>query len=259
MSAGEQPKSLKPVQFTYRFEFPDGTEKSFVLDLDPRTLALKTEARPSYPEWTRLEFNKCSNCPLATSVEHCPIAINLLDLAAEFGSQKSFEEVTVHVETAPRTYSRKTTLQKGLSSMLGIIMTTSGCPVMDRLRPNVRFHLPFATGLETFVRQISMHLIGNFFAARRGLPSESTLDALLELYREVTKVNKGMSARLLAATESDANVNALVILHTYGDGLQYYVMSSLEELEADYHMYLQGSPNPNGSAEEPPTGATRRD
>jgi hypothetical protein len=238
--APDPTKSAKPVQFRYRFAFGDGREREFLLRLDPKTLALQSNPPAELPEWTLLEFNKCSNCPLGPEEKRCPIAVNLVEMISEFGSEKSFEEVTVTVETAARTYLRITTLQKGISSMLGIVMSTSGCPILDRLRPNVRFHLPFATGLETFVRSISMHLIGNFFASRRGKAVEPTLDALLELYGEVTKVNKGFSARLLAASESDANVNALVILHTYGDGLQYYVFSSLEELEADYDIYLKG-------------------
>lgn len=259
MPEPEQQQTPKPVEFKYRFAFPDGSEKAFVLTLDPQTLSLQKERPATLPEWTLLELHKCSNCPLGAETMHCPIAANLTEIAEQFGTQKSYEEVTVYVETAARTYSKVTTLQKGLSSMLGIIMTTSGCPVMDHLRPNVRFHLPFASGIETFVRQISMHLIANFFASQRGEPHESTLDALLQLYREVTKVNKGMSSRLLAATKSDANVNALVILHTYGDGLQYYVMSSLEELEMDYRAYFKDAPHDQGESPEPPNGNSGRD
>jgi hypothetical protein len=257
--ASDPPKSSKPVQFCYRFAFGNAREREFMLRLDPQTLALQVSPPDALPDWTLLDFNKCSNCPLGADTKRCPIAVNLVEMIAEFGAEKSFEEVTVTVETPARTYSRVTTLQKGISSMLGIVMATSGCPILDRLRPNVRFHLPFATGLETFVRSISMHLIGNFFAMRRGKTVAPTLDALLELYSEVTKVNKGFSARLLAASESDANVNALVILHTYGDGLQYYVFSSLEELEADYQIYLKGMSDeqpgsPAPSADQPARG-----
>ena len=240
MASPDPPKSQKPVQFRYRFAFPSGTTKEFLLRLDPTTLALIQDPPASLPDWTLLECNKCSNCPYGPEVERCPVAVNLVPLISEFSAEKSFEEVTVTVETPARSYVKVTTLQKGISSMLGIVMSTSSCPILDRLRPNVRFHLPFATGLETFVRSISMHLIANFFATRRSIEVVPTLDALLQLYGEVTKVNKGFSSRLLVASESDANVNALVILHTYGDGLQYYVYSSLEELEADYLIYLKG-------------------
>ncbi len=240
-----------PVQFRYEFFFGDGSKREFRIELDPVDLHLLTTPRSEYPDWTLLSFNKCGNCPLSDEVPRCPIAVNLIDLVEEFGALKSFEPVRVVVHAAARDYVKETTLQKGLSSMMGIYMSTSGCPILDRLRPNVRFHLPFASGLETFVRSISMHLLASFFAGRRGETMEPNLVALLELYREVTKVNKGMSARLIAATQSDANVNALVILHTFGDGLQYYVDSSLNELEGDYQLYWRGITASNASPETP--------
>lgn len=243
-------KPARPVQFRYEFQFTDGSKKEFLIELDPHDLHLLTEPQPEYPDWTLLESHKCENCPLSEDVERCPIAVNLVDLVNEFGKAKSFEPVRVIVHTNARDYVKDTTLQKGLSSMLGIYMSTSGCPILDRLRPNVRFHLPFASGLETFVRSISMHLLASFFAARKGEQMEPSLEALLDLYREVTKVNKGMSARLIAATQSDANINALIILHTFGDGLQYYVESSLNELESDYLIYWRGA----STASDHPTG-----
>ncbi len=244
-------KTSRPVQFRYEFHFSDGSKREFLIELDPVDLHLLTTPRSEVPDWTLLAFNKCSNCPLSDDVLHCPIAVNLVDLVEEFGALKSYEPVRVVVHASARDYSKQTTLQKGLSSMMGIYMSTSGCPILDRLRPNVRFHLPFASGLETFVRSISMHLLASFFAGRRGETMEPNLEALLELYREVTKVNKGMSSRLIAATQSDANVNALVILHTFGDGLQYYVDSSLNELEADYELYWRNVTTPDASADQP--------
>lgn len=62
--------------------------------------------------------------------------------------------------TEERTYSKDTLLQQGLASLLGIVMTTSGCPVLEPLKPMVRFHLPFATLTETVYRMVSMCLVG---------------------------------------------------------------------------------------------------
>tara|TARA_B100000686_G_scaffold86198_1_gene93073 strand:- start:90 stop:251 length:162 start_codon:yes stop_codon:yes gene_type:complete len=47
--------------------------------------------------------------------------------------------------TDERCYVEHTTMTEAVSSLLGIYMVTSGCPVMDKLRPMVRFHLPLAT------------------------------------------------------------------------------------------------------------------
>jgi Domain of unknown function (DUF6901) len=51
-----------------------------------------------------------------------------------------------------RSYFKKTTMQKGIVSLLGILLVSSGCPVMAKLRPMVRFHLPFASMLATTFR-----------------------------------------------------------------------------------------------------------
>ena len=54
---------------------------------------------------------------------------------------------------------RETSAQQAMSSVLGLIMATSGCPWTDRLRPMARFHLPFASEAETLYRSVGMFLL----------------------------------------------------------------------------------------------------
>ncbi len=53
----------------------------------------------------------------------------------------------------------ETTAQQAMSSVLGLIMATAGCPWTDRLRPMARFHLPFASEAETVYRSVCMFLL----------------------------------------------------------------------------------------------------
>ena len=60
-------------------------------------------------------------------------------------------------------------VQMGVSSLLGVIMTTSGCPIMAQLKPMVRFHLPFASLEETIFRMVSMHLVAQYLRHQDGV------------------------------------------------------------------------------------------
>ncbi|MEK7768273.1 MAG: hypothetical protein AAB286_00960, partial [Pseudomonadota bacterium] len=113
------------------------------------------------------KFSHCSNCPLGDSVEYCPVAVNLSRVVETFRDNNSFEQTSVTVEAPERTYSKNVQLQKGISSLIGMIMVTSDCPIMDNLRPNARFHLPFATSMETFYRTVSMYFTAQYFLMQK--------------------------------------------------------------------------------------------
>ena len=133
-SRGQATAEPETLSIVYRFDFQD-EHKKFEVVLDAHTL--KTIQRGDFPkhEWTKLKFSQCENCPLGDSVEYCPVAVNLSRLVEEFQNRDSFEQANVTVDTPQRSYVKKTSLQKALSSIIGIYMVTSDCPVMDKLRP----------------------------------------------------------------------------------------------------------------------------
>ena len=242
MSATEK----KPViRYLYNFTFQNGTEKKFEVVLDEATLELVREDPNPKPEWTKLKYSQCENCPLPDSTEYCPVAVSLAGLVDAFSDAVSYEAAAVTVETSLRTYSKKTTLQKGLSGIIGIYMSTSSCPVLSKLRPMTRFHLPFANSLETFFRSISSYLTAQFLIMRQGQQPDWDLKGLQEIYKEVNIVNKGMADRLHQATQKDANINAVVILHSFGDGITYFIESGLTDLEPMFEVFLKK----NGSSD----------
>jgi hypothetical protein len=232
-------KEPTEIRYLYKFKFEDGTQKNFEVVLDSTTLELIRDDPNPKPEWTKLKYEQCENCPLPSSVEYCPVAVSLAKLVESFHDAASYEAAAVTVETDQRTYFRKTTLQKGLSAIIGIYMSTSDCPVMDRLRPMTRFHLPFANSIETFFRSVSSYLTAQFLLMRQGHQPDWELKNLQGIYKAVNLVNKGMTTRLLKATEKDANVNAVVILHSFGDGINYFIESGLADLEPMFAVFLK--------------------
>ncbi len=230
----------EPLTIEYRFRFPEGAEKHFVVRLRPDDLALYPVARADWPAWTQLGFHQCENCPLAPAQSpRCPIAANLVDLIEFFREVLSYAQAEVTVVTPRRTFRQCVPAATGVGSLLGLYMVVSGCPVMDKLRPMAYTHLPFASAEETLYRALSMYLLGQFFRARHGATPDWAMRGLVTIYDEITKVNIGIAARLRSFCERDASLNALVKLDCFAATAATSVAeNSLDDLERLFHAYL---------------------
>ncbi len=226
--------------FKYQFNFRGAPKLVFDLNLDAVSLEYIPDSREEpEEEWTTLGFNKCEGCPLKESVKHCPIARNLAPFISAFQDFESYVTVDVSVETHQRIYLKKNiALQEGLSSMLGIIMVTSGCPVLDWLRPMVKYHLPFASIEETLYRATSMYMLAQYFRKQAGLSVDLEMQGLIQIYRSVYLVNVGICHRLRAAARRDAGLNAVVILDAFAQMLPMSIEEALEELRPFFSLYL---------------------
>ena len=206
--------------FNYKFIFNSGEEAEFNIDLDRFSLNLIPAEDKFRPKWTKLNCCKCPNCTLDEQQhEYCPVAVNLVEVIDYFSIFQSSEPVETIVTTNERTYSKEGTLQQGVSSLLGIYMVTSGCPVMEKLKPMVRFHLPFATIEETLYRAISMHLVSQYFLYRHGGQPDWNLKKLTQVYDNVKIVNQSFLKRLGTIDTKDANLNAIVVLDYFASGV----------------------------------------
>lgn len=232
--------SGRTIDYKYRFRFSNGWEKEFNVRLDNRTLRLIRPKAQSYPEWTNLNYFKCPNCPLEEDKhDSCPLAVNLADIIDAFKESLSYEEVDVSIETEARIYMKHTTLQRALSSLVGIYMVTSGCPVMDKLKPMVRYHLPFATEEETRYRAMTMYLLAQFLLKRRGMNPDWELRNLVCIYEDVRRVNRGFHKRIANIKIKDASINALVILDCFADYIEFSINKDvLDELELLFNAYF---------------------
>src|SRR5512141_2199518 len=172
-----------PISITYDYKFNSGAEKRFDIRLDKDTLALNAKQPADPPSWTLLEFYQCGNCPLNRGFNlYCPVAVNLSAVTREFRDVTAADKAAVTVTVKERAYFKATSIQEGLSPLLGIIMTTSGCPVMEPLKPMVRYHLPFASLDETVFRMITMFLLSQFIRQQAGKEPQWDLAGLSAIY-----------------------------------------------------------------------------
>ncbi len=227
------------IRFIYIYKFADGTSKSFDIRLRQADLLLVANRPADIPLWASLSFNKCEHCALKDEVHtYCPVAANLSGIVEEFKNFLSHEKVSVTVVCEERIYGKETTVQGGLSPLLGIIMTTSGCPVMEQLKPMVRFHLPFASLDETIFRGVSMYLLAQYFRQQDGKAAALSLEGLGPIYTEVGMVNRDFANRMRAAAKKDANVNALVNLDVFASMMQFAAEDTLARLKPYYRALI---------------------
>jgi hypothetical protein len=221
-----------PIRIAYRFEFKDGRDREFALTLDHETLQLLAEPRPSYPEWTSLTYKQCPNCPLdAARHPRCPVAANLVDVVETFKHERSYDEVDVAVAVQERRYMKRASVQQALSALIGVLTVTSGCPVLDKLRPMVETHLPFMSPEESTYRMISMYLLAQYLRARQGRQPDWDLGRLVELLEECRRSNAALVRRLQTLGINDASLNALAMLNTMGEITTLSIEGDLRRLQ----------------------------
>ncbi len=238
---------MKPLQIEYRFLTPDGLREVISLRLDPRTLELLNPPQGSLPDWTRPEFHRCTGCPIPPgSRGACPLAASLVMVVGPFSRMVSYQALRVEVETTERLVTQETTVENGISSLMGLLMATSGCPQTAFFRPMARFHLPLATREETLYRASSMYLLAQYFKYRAGGEPDLALEGLMQIYREVREVNLSIAERLRAASRNDAAVNALVLLDMFAMTLPMAIEESLDSLRYLFAGYLGESLPPAG-------------
>jgi hypothetical protein len=216
------------LQIRYGFDLPDGSKKHVDLRFDPLNFRLANELPADPPFWTELKFSQCANCPLSSDEHaHCPSALHMAPAVESLKELVSFDTVGVTVTQAERTVHAETSAQQALSSVLGLIMATSGCPWTDRLRPMARFHLPFASEAETVYRSVCMFLLARELT---GTSDCFGFAELKDLYENLHIVNRDMSRRLGAATRTDPARNAMALLDSYTTLLPAALETSLQEL-----------------------------
>ena len=228
--------------YRYEFSFTDGHCEQFEITLDALTLEPITPLPENLPEWTRLEFHQCKHCPLNEEKHHyCPQAARLTDLAERMVQVISYTEVEVKVILDERTITRDATAQEGISSLMGIITATSGCPHTAFFKPMARFHLPFSSTEETLYRAASMYMLGQYFRWHGDLSVDWDLKELKQFYKNVAQINAQMAARFRAEPREDGTINALVLLDMFAHNVPN-IDDILDELKPLFSAYMQAPP-----------------
>jgi hypothetical protein len=218
----------------YRFELVD-REIEFRETTRPREL----ENGGTHPEWARLGNQQCACCPLKESdCTYCPAATRINEVMEAFADHSSIERAKVTVTTGERSYFKDCDLQVGLNSLIGLMMATSGCPVLKGLGAMASFHIPFCTTRETLHRTVGSYLIQQYFKQLEGGSSDWELKQLKKLYDELEGLNRDFSKRIKDSASSDALSNAIFIFFA----TSVVVASSLDKQLIRHQDYLTNAP-----------------
>lgn len=201
----------------YKFTFSTGREEIIDLEFDNYSFFLKSSSVQAPPSpWMKLAFQQCPGCTLEVSPSAlCPVAYNLGGIISHFKEDFPRVPVTTVVTFRERQIGKKCALQSGLISLMGLVMASSNCPLLDWLRPMVYTHQPFASMDETFFRVISVYLIGQHLRHKKSMESSTELSGLKKIYHSIDQVNTSFTRRLHGMTHEDAEINALMLLDVF--------------------------------------------
>jgi hypothetical protein len=220
------------------FTLPGGRRLEFAFEFDER-FTLVQKPREEWPEWTRLGFQQCDNCPLrADEAPRCPLAASLVDVVEATSALVSHATVEVAVVLGERTTVAIAKAMDALRSLMGMLIPASGCPRTAFFRPMARFHVPLSDREETLYRATSMFLLAQHIRRSRGLEAQAGLGGLAEIYGEMNVVNRHLAERLRAACEKDSALNAVVLLDVFAQLLPMQLDEPLEELAPLFAAYL---------------------
>lgn len=233
---------MEPRQIVYRFEFSAEKSQEFTVNIDENGNVVQDALDTNLPEWTDLNFAKCSHCPLQVSeYRKCPLAIQIVQAIEAFQAVISFDHVCLSVTTEERTIRQNTSAQRALSSLMGLLMATSGCPYTDYFKPMALFHLPLASADETVYRASSMYMLAQYYRVKAGQDADLSLDGLKQIYHHMAELNRCMVERIRGAIKQDAAVNALVLLDFFVKSFSYSVEDELEDFQGLFRPFINGN------------------
>lgn len=212
----------------YRVTLDDAHEFSYRIELDRQYDALEAS---SAPKWTRLEHQQCSNCPLSRDdFSHCPAAVDLHQVIGDFHGLPAFTKALVWVRTPEREYTKQVGLEEGLRSLLGVIMATSACPILGRLKPMAHNHLPFASNQEFALRAVSLYLTEQYFNSREARPADWELKGLVKQFQQLQLVNQAFWQRIHDVCEGDSNLKAFLTFFSMSSSMTYSLQTQLQKI-----------------------------
>lgn len=213
----------------YTFDF-DETNR-LVFDVDEHSDTSVENPEDDVPDWISLDRSRCERCSLpAGSRKACPAALSIRPVVEALEKRLSYEKVEMTVERDEVTLKASISIQQAARSLIGLVLPLSACPVMMKLRPMARLHLPLGKRNQTAFRFLGMYLIAQYIKKREGYEPDWTLQGLLELLGDIHMVNLRLTERIRTFSTRDATVNALVVLDFFANNVEWSIDDSLEEL-----------------------------
>jgi hypothetical protein len=212
----------------YRITLDDSHELDYRVELerhyDPQQVG-------EVPRWVRLEHEQCSNCPLDRNLHaYCPAAVDLHRVIDDFRGLPAFKKARVRVLTPEREYCKEVSLEEGLRALLGVLMATSACPMLCRLKPMAQQHLPFASNQEFILRTVSLYLMRQYYNMREGRHADWELKGLIKQYQQLQLVNQAFWQRILATCEGDSNLKAFLSFFSMASSVSYSLEAQLGKI-----------------------------
>ncbi|MCL6414746.1 hypothetical protein MIB92_03710 [Aestuariirhabdus sp. Z084] len=217
----------------YTFKLEHNLELHYEIDIDR---AEDSERDLTFePEWTELKHSRCTNCPLdETKHSHCPVALDLRQVVDDFKDLPSMKKASVTVVSEEREYMKMVGLEEGLRALMGLIMASSNCPVLEKLKPMARHHLPFSTMDEFILRSVSIYLTQQYFIHRDGGEPDWDLKGLVANNKELQLVNQAFWQRIHSACGEDSNLKALLSFFTLSSSVSYSLETQLQKLRREF-------------------------
>ena len=231
---------MDPITIQYLFSLSNDRKETFDVFLDPNTLEIINRQTEELPPWTELEFHQCSHCPLTSDLHpHCPLAVTLIKVIGRFNNVVSHNEIELTVITNERQVSQKTTAQKGISSLIGLLFAASGCPHTAYFKPMARYHLPLSSEDETYYRATGMYLLAQYLLNKDGKQADLDLVGLKEIYKNLHLLNKMVAERIRSATRADSSINAVVLLDMITNLMPFILDEQLDKIRHLFSSYLE--------------------
>ena len=231
---------MESLEISYLFKLSDNLSERFDVVLDAQTLELQADQSMREADWTRLEFHQCAHCPLNSDERaHCPVALSLAGVIKRLGNICSHDDIELTVITEERTVSGQTSAQRGISSLIGLLIATSGCPYTNFMKPMARFHLPLSTEEDTMYRAVGMYLIAQYFLRKEGEKEDLSLQGLTDIYKNLHTLNRSIAERIRFSAPGDASINALVVLDMFTNLMPYAIEDHLDEIRYMFAPYLR--------------------
>ncbi|MGM0441765.1 MAG: DUF6901 family protein [Elusimicrobiota bacterium] len=222
------------VEYIYKIKWRGNTE-TIKLELTPDRMSFAPGYldKENYPEWVKLGFHKCEICTLdEDEYKVCPAALSIVKIIDSFKDMLSYENVTVEIITPERKIVKDVQIQAALSSVLGLSLGLSDCPVLEQFSSMARFHLPFSSIEETMFRTTGSYLLKQYFINKYDGSPDWELEGLKEFYSKVSVVNGNLVERIRSGSIKDASVNAVVKLDNYAKNFKYLFKNTMETLES---------------------------
>jgi len=212
----------------YRITLDDEHDFSYRIELDRD---YDREVAAQAPKWTRLEHQRCSNCPLSKDqFSHCPAAVDLHRVIEDFQGLPAVKKALVWVRTPEREYTKLVGLDEGLRALLGVIMATSACPVLGRLKPMAQQHLPFASNHEFVLRAVSLYLARQYFNLREGRHADWELRGLVRSFQQLQLFNQAFLQRMHNTCHADSKLKAFLTFFSMASSLTYALETQLQKI-----------------------------